>query len=70
LAKRSRKNRLNKIKFDSEVKETDVLMDFGCDCGFLLDNFTNTKKIGFEINKSAWNEILSKGITAVEISAL
>ena len=40
-------------------------MDFGCGGGYLLDNFTNTKKIGFEINKSAWNEIISKGITAV-----
>ena len=57
---------LNKFKFDDEVKETDVLMDFGCGGGYLLDNFTNTTKIGFEINKSAWDEITSKGITAVD----
>ena len=44
---------LNKFKFESQVKDTDVLMDFGCGGGYLLNNFNNAKKIGFEINKSA-----------------
>lgn len=54
---------LNMFKFENDVKLTDVLMDFGCGGGYLLDNFKNKTKIGFEINKSAWDEIKSKGIT-------
>ena len=53
---------LNKFKFEENVKETDILMDFGCGGGYLLDNFNNKRKIGFEINKAAWDEIKSKGI--------
>lgn len=54
--------KLNKFKFENEVKETDILMDFGCGGGYLLDNFTNKHKIGFEINEAAWDDIKSKGI--------
>ena len=54
--------KLNKFKFEQEIKETDTLMDFGCGGGYLLDNFNNKKKIGFEINRSAWEDIKSKGI--------
>jgi len=54
--------KLNKFKFEKEVKETDVLMDFGCGGGYLLDSFNNSKKIGFEINRTAWDEIRKKGI--------
>ena len=57
---------LNKFKFESEINEKDILMDFGCGGGYLLDNFPNKEKIGFEINKSAWNEIKSKGIKVVD----
>lgn len=39
--------KLNMFKFENEVKETDVLLDFGCGGGYLLDNFKNSKKIGF-----------------------
>ena len=53
---------LNKFKFEKEVKDEDILMDFGCGGGYLLDQFNNKKKIGFEINKSAWEEIKKKGI--------
>ena len=53
---------LNKFKFENDVKDTDILMDFGCGGGYLLDNFNNEKKIGFEINRSAWEEIKKKGI--------
>ena len=34
---------LNKFKFESQVKDTDVLMDFGCGGGYLLNNFNNAK---------------------------
>lgn len=54
--------KVNKFKFETEVKESDVLMDFGCGGGYLLENFNNKIKIGFEINKTAWDEILKKGI--------
>jgi len=53
---------LNKFKFEKEVKDTDVLMDFGCGGGYLLQHFNNERRIGFEINKTAWDEIKSKGI--------
>ena len=53
---------LNKFKFEKEVNNTDTLLDFGCGGGYLLQQFKNDKKIGFEINRSAWNEITSKGI--------
>jgi len=47
---------LNKFKFEDHVKENDVLMDFGCGGGYLLSQFTNKNKIGFEINPSAHKE--------------
>tara|TARA_X000000368_G_C22855954_1_gene634310 strand:- start:137 stop:775 length:639 start_codon:yes stop_codon:yes gene_type:complete len=53
---------LNKFKFENYVADSDILMDFGCGGGFLLDNFENKKKIGFEINRFAWEEIKKKGI--------
>ena len=37
-------------------------MDFGCGGGYLLQQFNNKTKIGFEINRHAWDEIKSKGI--------
>ena len=33
---------LNKFKFESHVKDTDILMDFGCGGGYLLNNFNNS----------------------------
>lgn len=53
---------LNKFKFEKEVNSEDILMDFGCGGGYLLENFSNKNKIGFEINRSAWGEIKKKGI--------
>ena len=44
------------------MKDADVLMDFGCGGGYLLNNFNNTKKFGFEINKAAWEECKKHGI--------
>ena len=46
---------LNKFKF-----ETDVFMDFGCGGGYLLKQFDNKNKIGFEINKAAQEECKKK----------
>lgn len=37
-------------------------MDFGCGGGYLLDKFNNKTKLGFEINRTAWDEIQEKGI--------
>ena len=35
-------------------------MDFGCGGGYSLNNFNNKTKIGFEINKHAWEECKKK----------
>lgn len=53
---------LNKFKFENNVNKTDILMDFGCGGGYLLDNFENEQKFGFEINKSAIDECNRKNI--------
>jgi SAM-dependent methyltransferase len=57
---------LNKFKFENEVKSQDVLMDFGCGGGYLLNSFDNVTKMGFEINKTAHAEILEKGISVYD----
>jgi SAM-dependent methyltransferase len=53
---------LNKFKFESDVSKTDILMDFGCGGGYLLDNFENENKFGFEINTAAIDECNKKNI--------
>lgn len=53
---------LNKFKFERHVKKEDILMDFGCGGGYLLNNFVNPNKFGFEINKSAIIECEKKNI--------
>lgn len=53
---------LNKFKFEPDVKKEDILMDFGCGGGYLLNQFQNTTKIGFEINKSAQEQCKTFGI--------
>jgi len=53
---------LNKFKFENNVDKTDILMDFGCGGGYLLDNFENEQKFGFEINESAIDECKRKNI--------
>lgn len=57
---------LNKFKFEKHIKEEDVLMDFGCGGGYLLDNFNNKVKYGFEINKAAHEELKAKNITVYD----
>jgi len=53
---------LNKFKFEEHVKDSDVLMDFGCGGGYLLKEFKNENKFGFEINRSAWKECYILGV--------
>lgn len=53
---------LNKFKFENDVEENDVLMDFGCGGGYLLSNFSNANKFGYEINPSAIDNCKSLGI--------
>jgi SAM-dependent methyltransferase len=53
---------LNKFKFENDVNEKDVLMDFGCGGGYLLKQFDNKNKIGFEINKAAQEECKKNSI--------
>ena len=48
--------KLNKFKFEKEVKETDVLMDFGCGGGYLLKELICKEKHGVEINPAAAKE--------------
>ena len=57
---------LNKFKFEQHVKESDVLMDFGCGGGYLLSNFKNPEKFGFEINRHAWKECERNGVRVVD----
>lgn len=54
---------LDKFKFEKDINPNDVLMDFGCGGGYLLSSFPNNKKIGFEINRNAWNECKKNGIS-------
>ena len=45
------------------MDENDVLMDFGCGGGYLLNNFSNKEKYGFEINKCAHEELKRNNIS-------
>ncbi len=38
---------LNKFKFEGHVNISDVIMDFGCGGGFLLNELEASHKIGF-----------------------
>jgi SAM-dependent methyltransferase len=57
---------LNKFKFEDHVNKDDILMDFGCGGGYLLSQFNNKNKIGFEINKSAWVECAKNNIRVTD----
>lgn len=57
---------LNKFKFEEHVYADDVLMDFGCGGGYLLHQFKNTNRIGFEINRSAWKECEKNNIRVTD----
>ncbi len=53
---------LNKFKFEDYITPTDTVLDFGCGGGFLLDSLKASRKIGFEINKSAAQHARTLGI--------
>ena len=53
---------LNKFKFEKHIDNDDIIMDFGCGSGYLLSNFNNKIKIGFEINRHAWDECKNNNI--------
>lgn len=59
----------NLTKFDSYIEENDVVLDFGCGGGYLLNNLKCKKKIGVEVNGSAREIALSLGIEAHEDSS-
>jgi SAM-dependent methyltransferase len=43
----------NKFFFEKKVSSDDVVLDFGCGGGFLLNNLPGSRKIGIEINPVA-----------------
>lgn len=55
--------KLNKFKFEKEINNDDILLDFGCGGGYLLENFNNENKYGFEINPEAILKCKEKKIT-------
>ncbi len=53
---------LNKFKFEEYIDDDDKILDFGCGGGYLLSNFKNSVKHGFEINKHAHEECKLNGV--------
>lgn len=56
----------NLFLFEKHIKDNDVVLDFGCGGGFLLENLNCKQKIGIEINEISRNYCLSQGITCFE----
>lgn len=52
---------VNSYKFKKTVRKKDILLDFGCGGGFLLNNFKNEKRIGIEPNTEAKDIIVQNG---------
>lgn len=52
----------NQTKFLEYLNEDDIVLDFGCGGGFLLDGLNVKKKVGVEINPEAIKSAKSKGI--------
>lgn len=52
----------NQTKFLEYLNEDDIVLDFGCGGGFLLDGLNVKKKVGVEINPEAMKSAKSKGI--------
>jgi SAM-dependent methyltransferase len=50
------------ILFRDYIKETDVLLDFGCGVGALLDGLSAARKVGVEINPKAAARVLERGL--------
>jgi SAM-dependent methyltransferase len=52
----------NSNKFFETVKKSDVVLDFGCGGGFLLNNLECAGKVGIEPNTSAAETIRNNGV--------
>jgi len=53
-------------KFRSHVKPSDVVIDFGCGGGFLLNELVCSRKIGVEVNPYSRAHALAAGLECVE----
>ena len=54
--------KLNAAKFSRYIKADDVVLDFGCGGGYLLENLDCKRKLGVEINPVARKECLNKNL--------
>lgn len=52
----------NLFKFEEFISKDDVVLDFGCGGGFLLDNLTCFRKVGIEVNDIAREYCILKGL--------
>lgn len=52
----------NLFKFEKHIQDEDVVLDFGCGGGFLLNNINCRRKIGVEVNPDARKYAEKKGI--------
>lgn len=50
------------FKFKKTVKSDSTVLDFGCGGGYLLSNLDCKRKIGLEVNKAAYPEIIENGV--------
>jgi SAM-dependent methyltransferase len=57
--------RLNLFKFESHVGRDDVVVDFGCGIGALLEQVPVASKIGVEASEPARREAQAKGLQVV-----
>ena len=48
--------------FSKDIKKTDVVLDFGCGGGYLLESLDCKDKLGFDINKTALEKAEKGGI--------
>lgn len=55
---------LDRFKFEEFIHPSDIVIDFGCGGGFLLKEFSAVRKIGIEINASAYPQMIENGIEA------
>jgi SAM-dependent methyltransferase len=57
--------RLDRRKFETYATDDDVVVDFGCAAGDLLDALPGRRKIGIEVNEVARERATARGITVV-----
>lgn len=53
-------------KFQKYIKNTDVVLDFGCGGGYILGKINCKKRVGVEVNKTAQKIAQKKGITVFD----